>query len=174
MAVYLVAMAEALFYLFSVPGNLALAFDSDRSLKVSPGVSAFVRRRARRRAEAGLERPSGEKGARKARNVWRVVRRLRFERVELSGSVATGDAAATALLCGSLNGLACGLRGRTEALSASVRPDFSNDFQIRLHGMLSARSGQIMMATIRAGREALFDGKASDRKPHDHHDGEPA
>ena len=42
---------EALFYLFSVPVNLALAFDSDRSLKVSPGISAFVRRRAWRRAE---------------------------------------------------------------------------------------------------------------------------
>ena len=157
----IVALAEALFYLLCVPVNLALVLEDGAGLKVGAGVSAFAGWRARRRALSDL---SGENGHKKSGpepgRVWAVLRRVRFERLEIYGSVGLGDAAATALLCGALNGMACGLRGRAGRFRADVRPDFSNDFRVALSGMLTARTGQIIRAIILM-RGSLQHGKAS-------------
>ncbi len=159
--VYLVALLEALFYLSRVPVNLALAFDLDMGLKLGAGVSAFERRYARRRALKRLSSPDAGGDGPDARTVWRVLRRMRFERVELTGRVALGDAGLTALLCGALNGLACAAAGHADRVRSRVAPDFSNAFRLELRGMLRARTGQIIIAIIQIGKEALIHGKAS-------------
>lgn len=150
---YIVALAEALFYLWSVPVTLAVVMDSGTGLRPGVGVSAFVRHRARRRALADLAGGAGEgSGGLDPGAVRRVLRRVRFDRLELTGRASLGDAAATALLCGALNGLGCGLRGRAAALRVAVRPDFSNDFRVELRGMLTAPAGKVIAAALTVGR----------------------
>ena len=145
MIVYIVAAAQALAYLLSIPVNVALRLDG---LRTGSGVSAFDPGAAVRRAIAAL---SGDQGKGPAfRRVWPVLRRVRFDRIELTGLVSLGDAAATALMCGALNGLGRSLRGRAQRLCIRVQPDFSDELRLELRGMVSARSGQIMLAAIRA------------------------
>ncbi len=144
----LVAFVEALFYLMCVPVHLALLLDDRGGLRVGAGVSAFVRRRARRRALRNLGSSGQRRGGMTPERAWAVLRRLRFERVELAGRLSLGDAAATSLACGWLTGLACALKNRAGFLRADVRPDFSNDLHIELRGMLTARTGHIIRAII--------------------------
>ena len=144
----LVAIVEALFYLFNVPVCVALAVDDKTGLRVGTGMSAFAGRPARRRALRSLMAPGTKKPGPRPGQVWAVLRRLRIRRLEVSGRVALGDAAATALCCGLLTGAVCGLRGRAAAFRADVRPDFSNDFRVELRGMLTARAGDIMIAVL--------------------------
>jgi len=139
------ALIQSLFYLFMVPVNLAFLVEGGEGFRVGTGVSAFVRWRARRRALR--KRVSGEGGS-GAGTALRVLSRLRFEWVSVAGRVSMGDAAATALACGVIQGAACGLRGKTAALHVAVEPEFSNDFRIELRGMLTARAGKIMLAAI--------------------------
>lgn len=151
---YLVGALEALFYLYWAPVYVALAAEGGGGFRFGAGAAAFVRRRARKRAQAALCGGAGSGGAARPRAVWAVLRRLRFDRVELSGVVSLGDAALTAVGCGLLNGAVCGLKGRADAVRAAVRPDFSNDFHIELRGMLRARAGKIIAAALqRGGRE---------------------
>lgn len=154
---YIVAAAEAAFYLLCVPVNLALAVDGGAGLRVGAGVSLFARYRARRRAVSDLAEPNGRRGGPGRGRLWRAARRLRFERIELTGRVSLGDAAATAVLCGALNGAACALRPRTDALRAAVRPDFSGACRLELRGVLTARAGRVAAALFlpELGKEGL-------------------
>lgn len=147
MLVYLIAIVEVLFYMLSVPVNLAVRV---QGLRAGTGVAAFDGHAARRRAGRAL-RAEGESGGRKPgfRAVWLVLRRVRFDRVELVGRVSLGDAAGTALLCGGLNGLGRSLAGRAERLRVDVRPVFSDELCLEFRGMLRARTGQIMLAVLR-------------------------
>lgn len=145
MIVYIVAAAQALVYLLSIPVNVALRLDG---LKSGSGVAAFDRGAAAHRAMAALS--GGQGGGPAFRRVWPVLRRVRFDRIELTGRVSLGDAAATALLCGALNGLGRSLRGRASRMRIAVQPDFSDELHLELRGMASARSGQIMLAAFQA------------------------
>lgn len=148
MFISLVAAVQAAIYLCAIPVNLALVFDDRTGLRVGSGVSAFAEYRAVRRARRSLRFPSGNGGP-KARDVWGVLRRMRFERASLTGSVSLGDAALTALACGGIRALAGQLRGRARHLAVDVRPDFSApEVRWALRGMVQARTGQIMLAVL--------------------------
>lgn len=147
MLVYLIAFGEMLFYLLSVPVNLAVRV---KGLRAGTGVAAFDVVAARRRAGRVLRVGNNTDGKKPGFHaVWPVLRRMRFDRVELVGRVSLGDAAATALLCGGLNGLGRSLAGRAERLRVDVRPVFSDELTFELRGMLRARTGQIMLAVLR-------------------------
>ena len=91
------------------------------------------------------------------RRSWRVLRRLDIDRLELTGRASLGDAAATALLCGGINGLARALRGRVKRMKVDVRPDFrAEGVALELSGMLRARSGKIILATLQILIEEAF------------------
>lgn len=137
MLVYLVAALEAFFYLCAVPVGLVVRIEGVRA---RVGVSLFDAVPVRRGSASG-----GGPGARRG---WAVLRRLRFDDVELTGSVALGDAAATAVACGGLNALGRSLRGRTRRMRVAVKPDFSDRVHVELCGMLRARTGQIILAVL--------------------------
>lgn len=147
MLVYIVAVMESLFYLLAVPVHLCLALDGGR---VGAGIAAFdpvaALKRSRRRLESSGE-DSGEGPG--FRQVWAVLRRLRFDSLELTGQVSLGDAAATAMACGGLNGLGRCLRNRARRMRVDVKPDFSDHLQLTLRGMACARTGQIILAVYR-------------------------
>lgn len=152
--VNIVALAEALFYLCAVPVHLAVRLEGLRAgagLAVFEGRSAF--RRARRDAAS---KPEGRSKAPDLRRALRVLARMELESVRLTGRVALGDAAATALACGGLNGLARSFRGRTRRMRVDVRPDFGSDIALELDGMIRARSGQIILAALRVWIEEVF------------------
>ena len=152
MLVYIVAVLESVFYLLSVPVHLSLTLDGWR---VGAGAAAFDPVAALRRARRGLA-PAGGAGRDGPGfgRVWPVLRHLRFDSLELTGWVSLGDAAATAIACGGLNGLARCLRGRAGRLRVEVRPEFAEQPRLELRGMACARTGQIMLAIIqnRKGR----------------------
>lgn len=150
----IVALAQALYYLMSIPVCLAVRVDG---LRAGAGISLFERGAAGNRAARALAGSGqGGKGP-DARRVLRVLRRLKIDRLELTGRVSLGDAAATALLCGGLNGLIRSLRGRVRRVKANVTPDFSAEgVAIELCGMLRARSGQIILATLQVWTEEAF------------------
>ena len=147
MFVYLVALLQALLYLLSIPVNLAVRV---KGLKAGTGLAVFDGIAARRRAARSLSSGNDVEGKGPGfREIWPILRRMRFDRVELVGRVSLGDAAATALLCGGLNGLGRSLAGRAERLRVDVRPVFSDELAFELRGMLRARTGQIMLAVLR-------------------------
>lgn len=151
MPVYLIAAAEALFYLCAVPVNLAVRVDGLRS---GAGLSAFEGRVAVRRARQALIGKNGKEGP-EPRRVLRVLRRVRLERATVAGRAALGDAAATALFCGGLRALLGALP--VKRLRVDLRPDFSADrFALELSGMFRARSGQIILATLIVLTEEAF------------------
>lgn len=155
MIVNLVAALEAFFYLCAIPVHLAVRVEG---LRVGAGLSAFERRVAGRRAARDLTRE--EKGGGKKRDYRRILRvlsRLQIDRAELTGRVALGDAAATALLCGGLNGLGRALGTRARRSRVDVRPDFgAGASALELSGMIRARSGKIILATLQVWTEEAF------------------
>ena len=150
MIVYIVALAEAAFYLLAVPVHLAVRLDG---LTAGAGVALFDGRAALRKAGTRREKAGGGPGL---RAVWPVLRRLRFERVELTGRVSLGDAAATALACGLLNGAGRCLAARADALRIEVTPVFSDAPRLELRGMLRARAAQIILAVIRSRKGRIL------------------
>ena len=153
--VNIVAALEALFYLCAIPVHLAVRVDG---LRVGAGLAAFERRYARRRAEVELAAPPGQGGsAPDYRRILQLLKRLRIERVELTGRVALGDAAATAILCGMIGGLSRAFRGRVRRMRVDVRPDFASErVAVEMTGMIRARSGQIILAAIMILTEEAF------------------
>lgn len=153
--VNIVAALQALFYLCAIPVHLAVRVDG---LRVGAGLSAFERRYARRRADRELAAPPGQGGSSPdVRRVLRLLKRLRIERLELTGRVALGDAAATAILCGLIGGLSRALRGRVRRMRVDVRPDFASEqAALEMSGMIQARSGQIILAAIMILTEEAF------------------
>lgn len=160
----IVAALEALFYLMSIPIHLAVRLNG---VRVGSGLSAFDRRGALRRAGAALEagrRP--DQGGPDAGRALKVLGRLSIDRAELTGRVALGDAAATALLCGGITGLARTLAGRVDRLRVDVRPDFgARTAAVELRGMIRARSGQIILATLQVWIEEEFPWISTRLKP---------
>ena len=66
-----------------------------------------------------------------------------------------GDAAATALLCGGIDALLRTLP--VKRMRVDLRPDYTSDqIAIELDGMLRARSGQIIRATLEVVTEEAF------------------
>jgi len=153
MLVNAVALLEALFYLCAVPVNLALRL---RGLRLGAGLSAFEWRAARKRAALDIAKPPKRNRGPAPRRALRVLSRLRIDRARLTGRVALGDAAATALACGALTGLARALSGRAGRVEVDVRPDFGGDVAVELDGMIRARTGQIILAAIRVLTEEAF------------------
>lgn len=154
MPIFIIAVIESLFYILAIPVNVAVRLDG---LRFGSGVAAFDAVAARHRALAALAGKNRKRrGGQSFSNIWPILRRLRFERVELTGRVSLGDAARTALLCGALNGLGRGLRARADRLRVDVRPDFSDAPRFELRGMVCARTGQIMLAAIRARKGRFF------------------
>lgn len=153
MLVNIIAAAEALFYLCAIPVNLALRL---KGLKLGAGLSAFEWRTARQRAEQDIASPEEQGKRPDLRRILRVLGRMPIDRVRLTGRVALGDAAATALVCGGLNGLARAFSGRVRRMEADVRPDFGGEVDVELFGMIRARSGQIILAAIRVFLKEAF------------------
>ena len=153
--VNIVAALQALFYLCAIPVHLAVRVDG---LRVGAGLAAFERRAARRRADRELAAPAGQSGASPdVRRALRLLKRLQIERVELVGRVALGDAAATAILCGMIGGLARAFRGRVRRMRVDVRPDFASQrVVVEMSGMIQARAGQIILAAINLLTEEAF------------------
>ena len=154
MLVNVIALLEALFYLCAIPVNLAVRL---KDFRAGAGLSAFEWRVARRRAERDIA--ENAKGQKKGPGYWRALKllgRLRIDRARLSGRVALGDAAATALACGGLIGLARAFSGRVGCMEVDVRPDFGGGVAVELDGMIRARSGQIILAAIRVIIEEAF------------------
>lgn len=153
--VNIVGALQALFYLCAIPVHLAVRVDG---LRVGAGLAAFERRAARRRADRELAAPQGQGGSSPDyRRVARLLARVQIERVELTGRVALGDAAATAILCGTIGGLSRALRGRVRRMRVDVRPDFASQrVAVEMSGMIQARAGQIILAAINLMTEEAF------------------
>ena len=109
MLVALVAVMESLFYLCSIPVKLSVRLDD---FKAGSRLTVFGAR---------LNRGKG-KGP-DAIQVLKVLRRVRFERLEARGRICLGDAAATALLCGGMTALLQCLPARHKRVR--LTPDFS-------------------------------------------------
>ena len=164
MLVTLVAALEALVYLNAVPLNLAVCLSGGDSLRFGAGLSLFERRTALRRAQRRSVKPRkrrrrGKPGMarRRLRAGLRFARQLRLEDARLTGRVCLGDAAATALVCGSIGALGSALKGPSPVVRLDVRPDFSGDPGVELQGMLRARAGQIMLAAMKSAWHAMID-----------------
>ena len=134
MLVILVAMLEALFYLCSIPVKLSVRLDD---FTAGSRLTVF-----------GARLNGGKGKGPDAMRVLRVIRRIRFERLEARGRVCLGDAAATALVCGGMTAALNCVYARSKRVK--LTPDFaSNHIALHLSGMLRARSGQIILAMLK-------------------------
>lgn len=114
MIVYLIAAAQALFYLASVPLHLAVCLRTRGGLRIGVGVSAFERRFALNAALRRLARGPGRKPKPGKKppvgRLAKAIRRLKPQ-ITLRGRLNLGDAAATAMACGALRSLEAALWG---------------------------------------------------------------
>lgn len=144
MPILLTAILETLFYLLSVPLNAAFALSTADGVRWGVGVSAFELRPALRRARE--YRPVKRRLKSGAKPSWQFIRRLRGARIRLRGRLGLGDAAATAVACGALRGLASALAARAGRVEVDVTPVFAGEVCLELTGMIRLRAGQIMTA----------------------------
>ena len=139
MIVFFVAALESLFYLCAIPVKLSVRLEDFRARSQ---LSVFGKR---------LGKGKGPKAMR----AFRIIRRIRFERMEVQGQISLGDAAATALACGGLTALINALPSQSKRVE--LTPDFSSDrIVLHLNGMLRARSGQIILAMLKVWTEEAF------------------
>ena len=140
MIVFFVAILESVFYLCAIPVKLSVRLDDFRA---GSQLSVF-----------GARLNSGKGKGPNAMRVIRIIRHIRFERLEARGRVCLGDAAATALLCGGMTAALNALPARSKAVR--LTPDFRSDrVAVHLCGMLRARSGQIILAMLKIWTEAI-------------------
>lgn len=147
MPILLTAILETLFYLLSVPLCAVFALSTADGVRWGVGVSAFALRPALRRARE--YRPITRRRKSGTKPPWRVIMRLRGARIRLRGRLGLGDAAATALACGALRGLAAALGAHAGRVEVDVTPVFAGDVCLELTGMIRLRTGQIMTAIIK-------------------------
>ena len=147
MPIILTAIVETLLYLLSIPLCAAFTLTTAGGVRCGVGVSAFEPRQALRRARA--YRPVKRRRKRGARPAWPLVRQLRGARIRLRGRLGLGDAAATALACGALRGLAAALGSHAGRVEVDVTPVFAGEVCLELTGMIRLRTGQIMTAIIK-------------------------
>lgn len=155
MALPLTTAAVALFYAGAIPLQIALCLRFNAGVSFGAGFALFVPQTALRHARRHLDWTPAPEGVdrspfeklRLLRFLWKYLRgHLHWEGLLLYGALGTGDAASTALLCGSLQAL-----GR--ALGPKVRVDLKPDFSAgvlrgELSGMISVRVGHIILAVI--------------------------
>lgn len=159
MLVLLVAVAEALGYLSAVPLCGVFFFSTRDGLRFGVGLGAFEARHALRRARRDSLRPRRKTKKRDRASAARALRllwRLRGAGFSLRGSLGLGDAAATALACGALRGLAASLCAGSGHVEIDVAPLFdAAKPRAELQGMIRARSGQIITAIVRTNMDRL-------------------
>lgn len=160
MALPLTVTAVALFYLSAVPVQIAFLLRYDSSLHFDAGLSAFEPRRALRRAQKRTPKKPHSSRKRKPKHPIALLRaalkalgflsrRLKLVSLNVEGTVALTDAAATALLCGAANSLDAALFAVARRARISLRPDFSApSARAELSGMISLRAGHIMLAAL--------------------------
>ena len=155
MLVYIVAIAQSLGYLLSVPVCGAFWLSAGDGLRFGTGLGAFQRRFALRRARrAGLRAKRRPKRRKKGGPAWtlRTLARLRGAGLTLRGSLGLGDAAATAVTCGLVEALAAAVGSRAGRVEVDVAPLFdAPEPRAELQGMIRVRSGQIIGAAARGG-----------------------
>ena len=146
MPIILTAILETLIYLLSVPICGAFTLSMAQGVRFGVGVSAFRLGAALRRARAGKP----VKKRRSRGGAWRILRRLRGARIRVVGRLGLGDAAQTALACGTLRALGTALGAAAGRVSVDVTPVFSGDAPcLELTGMIRLRTGQIMTAIVK-------------------------
>ena len=155
MIVYWVALLETLVYLCAIPLHVAVFFHTENGIKVSAGFSLFEKRFAQKRAYRRLTKDNSKhpKDAHAfpyhARLLIRILLRLRYGRIYVHGSFSTGDAAHTALIMGSINAIEYALRPFIPHMYLNISPNFNASISYaRFDGMISLRSGQIILAAI--------------------------
>lgn len=153
MLIYIIAIADALIYLSAVPLCAAFCLTTAGGLRLGVGLGAFERRfalrRARRYRRLRLKAKRRRGSLKRARYGLRL---LRGAGISLRGSLNLGDAAATALACGTLRALASGLGLPADRLEIDVTADFSASGPLaELQGMIRVRAGQIITAAARSG-----------------------
>ena len=155
MPVYIAAALQALIYLWAVPIHLAFRVDGANGLRFGVGLAAFDRSLAARRSKVQTAaRSKSEAGGRDKRLALKALMNMKLSSASLTGRLGLGDAALTALGCGTLTILARILAARAERSRVELRPDFASaELRISLQGMLCARAGQIMLALLRAKSE---------------------
>ena len=165
MAVYLAAIALLSFYLCSIPLKFAWEMRIRPDASFGAGVAAFEGRCALRRAH---QRMLGEKKHLPWKKTELDINRadalpahlhaaryalghMRLERLHLSGTIGTRDAAATALMCGLARSMQAALEpvAPPDAIQLTPLPDFSCDgSNLLFSGMISMKAGHIMLAAL--------------------------
>ena len=143
-----VAALDALFYLSQLPLCVAFRATWRGGLRFGAGVAPVDARAAMARAEKAMAargKPGGRRSDR--RFALRLLRRIPVDAAAVRGRLSLGDAAATALACGSLQRLGQGLRRAVPALECRVEPDFETDsVSFEARGMFVVRAGHIIAA----------------------------
>lgn len=159
MLVPLAAAAVGLAYFAAVPVKIAFVLRPGAGARFGLGIAAFEGRFARRAAEGRLARPRArrkkpafdKKILKLILELLRTVRYLlRHAELDVRGRLGLGDAALTALACGSAGALAAAARAATGAhLRAEIAPDFG---EMRpsgeITGIITLRAGHIMLAAL--------------------------
>ena len=145
----MVAAAVLLFYAAAIPVHITFRLQTDADVPFRFGISLFepcrsfkpVQRREKRFRLPGKLHPADA-----FLSVKTALKRLRIERIILNGSFGSGDAAATALICGSISAIGCMI---CKYAALRLTPDFSADrLRVDLTGMISLRAGHIMTAAL--------------------------
>lgn len=165
MVIFITAALLLLFYLCAVPIQFALTLRISEHSGFGAATAPFERRFAKRSA---VLRAAGQKkhlpwkkfqlDAEKIKYTGCLMKPLRyilrhthFGGFELRGTVATGDAAHTALICGCIEAAKSAVMPLipAEKMDVSVRADFSSIYsQLECSGMFSLRAGHIIAGAI--------------------------
>ena len=159
MLIYIVAIIETFLYLGAVPVCAAFCLTWRGGVRLGVGVGAFERRfalkMARRKSRLLTLKPN-ERDKTGLRLTWQTLRRLRGAGITLRGTLCLGDAAATALACGTLNALGAALGAEAARVDIDVRPTFNAwEPEAALQGMIRARAGQIIIAAAKSGMDSI-------------------
>jgi hypothetical protein len=160
MALSAITAAVTLFYLSAIPIHIALRLHIGPVSFFGFGISAFEPRFALKQSlqarSISRRKPSIKKEAITdvLKSAFRSLKyasdHTKIERIRLDGSFGSGDAALTALVCGSTDAVGYALRGAAgKKVQISLAPDFSADsLRAELVGMISIRAGHIMFAAL--------------------------
>ena len=149
MALPLVTAAVTLFYLGAIPVCSVFHWRSGERFRF--GISVFESRFAHMRTH----RPRPEHHEKPKLHPADILQPAKYllkhlVSARIDGSFGTGDAAATALICGGVRSIGHALRCATgRSVRLSLTPVFSADrLQAELSGMISLRAGHIMLAAL--------------------------
>ena len=121
---YIAAAIMTGIYMYNLPLMIALMW-REQGFGVGVGIlePAYALKAARSRIINGKKRSPGRK--RKPGMTLKMIRTLRIEYFSARLYIGTGDAAATALLCGAARSLAGVLAGAARQSITDIRPEFS-------------------------------------------------